>query len=1085
MSAPALAVPSGVTFNSITPVDGTDLIVARTAANNPLDPPTFQLKADIFFDNSGCCSTDVTSVTISYPGSGIGSFTYTPQTFTDEVGEPFFIGRDCCTDLGDRRLPVYDGLDRDLPLPLPPTVVIDVYFDSDPTPLSLQFGLKLHDNATPLGAYFFPAKQSDLGAGQYWRFGTRHTVDAGGGGGILNPTGGSQRYALDADVVRWDGDSWTGIVEGGDYYINAHHLLWGRPLYAMADGTVISCYKGEADHLPADSFDDIRFDNLFGNSVVIQHGAETVAFAHMQNGWPSNELCPGGNGQHDDLSIPVAAGQQIGVVGNTGRSTGPHLHWQVNGDSAISGAPMNFLNVRALADETSVNNLGESPDLRPLHGMTLHRQSLVSPNPCGFDLPPAGALEVAKHGVSAECYQDVFNLIVSRGYRPVLVDGYDVDGDTFFNAVFRPAGPAWAARHGLDGAEYQALFSELTGDGFSLQHVDSYLENDEVRYAAVFTGLPRPGQSAFHGLDDAEFAAAFDDLADAGYVAVNVSTVEVGGDLYWTGLFELRPVTGWTVESVPAADYQDTFDANVAEGRLPVYVNGFTAGGDPYITGIWVDPVVGDWTAVHGYSAAEYQDAWDTATGSGLFTRSVTGYDGGGGTAAFAAVWHEPGPIADADGPYSTPEGTNVTLDASGTTDPDFEIASYLWDLDGDGDCDDASGAMPTFSAVGQDGLTTVKVCVANTFGFTDSDTASVTVTNVTPSVSLGSSSPDNEAATTTVTGSISDPGWLETLTATIDWGDGTSEEALVGTLENVRPNATFAFSANHVYGDNGQYTVTVTGADDDSEQEETVTITVNNLDPAVTIDLTDSVTFPDGTFLITEAGSPLTLMADGSDPGSDDLTFTWTTPESTTYFNNGVSPDPLPSPAGTFPFAMVDSSSQTWAIPGVESVGLLLADDDGGSDSDSVAVIVTGTSTDIRPSGWWKLQYSGKGNPQLDAATLAGYLEIVNAVSTVFSGPGEPAEQVSLATNSQAKAVLSPKGTDQRKYAQAELLTAWLNFASGSVDWDAIVPLSSDLTIGYLDLMFEAEAVILNMASTQAHLLDIRQRLAKVLQAS
>jgi len=120
---------------------------------------------------------------------------------------------------------------------------------------------------------------------------------------------------------------------------------------------------------------------------------------------------------------------------------------------------------------------------------------------------------------------------------------------------------------------------------------------------------------------------------------VNVSTVEVGGSLYWTGLFEQTDVTGWTIQSVPAADYQDTFDDNVAAGRLPIYVNGFGTSAGPYLTGIWVDPIGGGWAAVHGKTGDQYQADWEANTGAGLFTRYTTGYDDGAGTAVFAAVW--------------------------------------------------------------------------------------------------------------------------------------------------------------------------------------------------------------------------------------------------------------------------------------------------------------------------------------------------------------------------------------------------------------------------------------------------------------
>jgi murein DD-endopeptidase MepM/ murein hydrolase activator NlpD len=55
----------------------------------------------------------------------------------------------------------------------------------------------------------------------------------------------------------------------------------------------------------------------FGNAVVIAHGSGVrTLYAHLA---------------HVDVTLSerVAAGQQIGLVGSTGRSTGPHLHFEV------------------------------------------------------------------------------------------------------------------------------------------------------------------------------------------------------------------------------------------------------------------------------------------------------------------------------------------------------------------------------------------------------------------------------------------------------------------------------------------------------------------------------------------------------------------------------------------------------------------------------------------------------------------------------------------------------------------------------------------------------------------------------------
>ena len=279
-----------------------------------------------------------------------------------------------------------------------------------------------------------------------------------------------------------------------------------------------------------------------------------------------------------------------------------------------------------------------------------------------------------------------------------------------------------------------------------------------------------------------------------------------------------------------------------------------------------------------------------------------------------------------------------------------------------------------------------------------------------------------------------------------------------------------------HVYGDNGAYGVTVTVTDDDGGAGvDVVMVNVANLAPTVSFDVSGAISFPGRRLPDRRSRSALPSSATGSDPGSDDLTFTWSVGDVNVYFNDGIGPDPLPSPFGTFPFEASDSIDAVYAAPGVEALSVTLSDDDGGSDSDGGNVIVTGGATTTEGSGWWKHQYSGNGSPHIDEAVAAGYLEIVNAVSSVFS------EQVQAASPGDVHAILSPAGGDRRAQAIAELMIAWLQFASGAVEHDNTVPLGGHDTIPFLELMFQAEATISNPAASDADLHAVTQRLARV----
>lgn len=80
----------------------------------------------------------------------------------------------------------------------------------------------------------------------------------------------------------------------------------GTPIYASKSGIVtIAKYYGG-----------------YGNCVVIKSGDMEIYYGHM-----SKILVTSG--------VPVTAGTIIGEVGNTGNSTGPHLHFQIN----INGTP--------------------------------------------------------------------------------------------------------------------------------------------------------------------------------------------------------------------------------------------------------------------------------------------------------------------------------------------------------------------------------------------------------------------------------------------------------------------------------------------------------------------------------------------------------------------------------------------------------------------------------------------------------------------------------------------------------------------------------------------------------------------------
>lgn len=427
-------------------------------------------------------------------------------------------------------------------------------------------------------------------------------------------------------------------------------------------------------------------------------------------------------------------------------------------------------------------------------------------------------------------------------------------------------------------------------------------------------------------------------------------------------------------------------------------------------------------------------------------------------------------PTADAGGPYNTVEGTDVALNGGGSTGTGL---SYAWDLDNDGQYDDSTLVNPLFTLVGQDGSFTVGLKVTNADGLVDTDTATVDVANVAPAVeNLASDGPRPENTAVTLTGTIRDPGWLEALTATVDWDDGAGPQALPGILENVRPDATLTFSVQHTYGDNGTYDVRVCGIDDDTSTCAVLPVSISNVDPTSAIDETGTVLINGVPTFIAQAGDTVTFSGRSTDPGSDDLFLSWDwddgapSPDvTTTYLVNPPSSDPAKSPT-IQPRDVTDSKSHVFDAC-LFDVGFLARDDDNGTSADTVAVIVTGTSDRRRSAGYWQNVYDPKARG-FTTETLLCYLEIAGFVSTVFHVP------VDASTIAAAASVLKPGGgTTTEEQFDRQLLAALLNFANGSVGWTQLVDTDADGTpdTPFNAVIANAEAIRLNPASTDAQI--------------
>lgn len=135
-------------------------------------------------------------------------------------------------------------------------------------------------------------------------------------GGISEATSHSweilnQRYAYDLVITDGQGRSCRG--EGKrleDYY------AFNQPILAPAAGEVIRVRDGVRDYPRPGGRIDWRTRDFRGNFVIIRHAEKEYSFlAHLKCG-----------SVRVNVGEQVAQGQVIGLCGNSGHSTEPHLH---------------------------------------------------------------------------------------------------------------------------------------------------------------------------------------------------------------------------------------------------------------------------------------------------------------------------------------------------------------------------------------------------------------------------------------------------------------------------------------------------------------------------------------------------------------------------------------------------------------------------------------------------------------------------------------------------------------------------------------------------------------------------------------
>lgn len=133
----------------------------------------------------------------------------------------------------------------------------------------------------------------------------------------------SQRYAVD-----WEQLDSAGRVYVGSRSDVASYKIYGAQVLAVAKATVLIAVDRLPNQVPGKFPENLPIDEADGNHVIMDLGNGNYAlYAHMKPG--SIRVHPGQT---------VMPGQVIGLVGNSGNTIAPHLHFQLMDRPSSLGA---------------------------------------------------------------------------------------------------------------------------------------------------------------------------------------------------------------------------------------------------------------------------------------------------------------------------------------------------------------------------------------------------------------------------------------------------------------------------------------------------------------------------------------------------------------------------------------------------------------------------------------------------------------------------------------------------------------------------------------------------------------------------